>query len=261
MACTYSRVSVNGIDSTNSGESRYWPAPHPFFHAVRTRVVGGQGVLERSAELIHHAAKIARSQFQIHGRRKQLGWVVASQFFLVRHQFAGSRQQLHQSNRICARNRDWIEFRLLPDQRRHQSTDRGRSRRKIFSGQTSKAAETAPPNSPAAAWEYPPQNSWARNASSLRWHDHSVQCRYKAEQFLRRPSCRHPRQPQPAVRERRNLPARRCPATWPSAHADRRPEARPTRSSRVFNRRNAIEKRIFSRRIVRFRQLLQTLPP
>ena len=68
IACTYSRVSVNGIDSTNSGESRYCPLSHPFFDPIGARIVGRQSALEGSTEVVDHAAEIACAQLQVHRR-------------------------------------------------------------------------------------------------------------------------------------------------------------------------------------------------
>ena len=70
---------------------------HPFLDPVRSRVVGGQSVLERAAELVDHAAEIPRAQLQVDGRYKQLGGSIVLQRYLMCDDLAGFRQQLHQT--------------------------------------------------------------------------------------------------------------------------------------------------------------------
>jgi hypothetical protein len=69
MACTYSRVSVKGMDSTNSCGSRYLSCPSQSPTRSVTGVVGGERVLEAAVVLVHHRLEIAGSQLQIEGER------------------------------------------------------------------------------------------------------------------------------------------------------------------------------------------------
>ena len=88
-------------------------------HPIRARVVGGERVLKGS-ELIHHGAEVSRSELQIHSWHEQLGGVEVPQLLFFGNFLAGVGQQLHQSDRIGARHGNRIEFRFLPNQRRHQ---------------------------------------------------------------------------------------------------------------------------------------------
>ena len=42
------------------------------------------------------------------------------QLYLVGNLFAGFWQQLHKAHGVSPRNREWVELRFLPDQRRHE---------------------------------------------------------------------------------------------------------------------------------------------
>jgi len=93
------RGLVNGIDSTNSCASRYFPCESQSWTRSETRVVSGERVFKR-AELIYHAAKVSGSKLQVHSRRKQLCGIVSAKLFLFGDQLAGFWQQLHQSNSV-----------------------------------------------------------------------------------------------------------------------------------------------------------------
>ncbi len=65
IACTYSRVSVYGIDSTNSGDILVVAARHPLPHRHIARVVSRQRVLRLPAETVQHLLQIPRAQLQV----------------------------------------------------------------------------------------------------------------------------------------------------------------------------------------------------
>ena len=69
---------------------------------------------------------------QVHRGRVQLAGAVAFQLHFFRYEFAGLRQQLHQTDGIGARNRVGIEFRLLPDEGRDQVGIQAVGRRRAF---------------------------------------------------------------------------------------------------------------------------------
>src|SRR5262249_36086120 len=82
----------------------------PVADTVGASVVGSERIFELAVVLVDHRLEIASAELEVDGRRIKLARVVALELDLFGNVLPYSRQQLHQPNGICARDRRWIEF-------------------------------------------------------------------------------------------------------------------------------------------------------